>query len=58
MCIRDSQQEDAGGDVGNEVEVVAGDDDRGALLLADTLNHVGDSHLIESNRHSQAGHCR
>ena len=39
------QQEDAGGDVGNEVEVVAGDDDRGALLLADTLNHVGDSHL-------------
>lgn len=39
------QQEDAGGDVGNEVEVVAGDDDRGALLLADALNHVGDSHL-------------
>ena len=39
------QQEDAGGDVGNEVEVVAGDDDRGALLLADSLNHVGDSHL-------------
>ena len=39
------QQEDAGGDVGNEVEVMAGDDDRGALLLADALNHVGDSHL-------------
>lgn len=39
------QQEDAGGDVGNEVEVMAGDDDRSALLLADTLNHVGDSHL-------------
>lgn len=39
------QQEDAGRDVGNEVEVVAGDDDRGALLLADALNHVGDSHL-------------
>ena len=24
---------------------MAGDDDRGALLLADALNHVGDSHL-------------
>ena len=39
------QQEDARGDVGNEVEVMAGDDDRSALLLADALNHVGDSHL-------------
>ena len=35
------QQEDAGGDVGNEVEVEAGDDDRGALLLADlSLIHI------------------
>ena len=39
------QQKDAGGDVGNEVEVMAGDDDRGALLLTDALNHVGDRHL-------------
>ncbi len=38
-------QEDAGGEVGNEVEVLAVDDDRGALLLADDLNNVGDSHL-------------
>ena len=27
------QQEDAGGDVGNEVEVMAGDDDRGAQTV-------------------------
>ena len=39
------QQKDARGDIGNEVEVMAGDDDRGALFLADALNHVGDSHL-------------
>ena len=34
------QQKDARGDVGNEVEVMAGDDDRGALLLTDALKDV------------------